>query len=60
MNRLDYENVIYELSKVYLPEAILDDITRAMSEQELIEIVDFLSRTWDFTYDADGFVTFNQ
>ena len=59
MNRLDYENVIYELSKVRLPETVLDGITRALPEHELIEIVDYLARTWDFTYSDDGSITFN-
>lgn len=60
MNRLDYENVIYELSNVCLAESVLDDVVRALSEHELIEIVDYLACTWDFTYSDDGTVTFNQ
>ena len=60
MDRFDYENVIYELSKVCLAESVLDDIVRALSEHELIEIVDYLATLWDFTYAGDGTVTFNR
>ena len=60
MNRFDYENVIYELSKVRLAETVLDDVIRALPEHELIDTVDFLARTWDFSYADDGTITFNR